>query len=368
MHARQFRRIVYSALWATLAGVTTMCAHTEPDPTIPFQTTLEQAPTSNFTEEAANRLRQHLPSLGEEWSRDAREDYESYRNHWQFALDFHTIAAGSVDTDDGEDVFVQILSGSSGDASEQPVVFFIHGYLDHTATNRYAIEALLEHGATVITMDLPGHGLSSGRRAHISDFSLYGSSVEQVLEAIEAAGILARDSLRGMTGIGHSTGATALLEHTENYDNRFSRFVFAAPLIRVFAFPILQVGAEVVGQMVDQLPDRISGSTSNESYIDFAEQFDVLRVRHTDLEWFEAYLEWEESRRDLSEREIPLLLVLAEDDTVVANGHNEEFLRRVFPDTRVIEVEDARHSIFTEPAAVHGTVMAEIVRFALDQE
>ncbi len=343
-----------------------MCAHTESADELPFERVRDDAAESGFTRDTTERLRGSIPELGNEWTAAARLDYEAYRRHWQFALDSETLGAGSVRTGPDDTVFVQVLRSVENSDSDAQIAFFIHGYLDHTPTNRYAIEALLDAGITVITMDLPGHGLSSGRRGYIDNFEQYAQAIERTIEAVERIGILGPDRLSGLTGIAHSTGASALLEHSEQFEDRFTRMVFAAPLIRVFAFPVLEAGADIVGQIVDQLPDRISGSTTNGAYIEFAEEHDTLKIRHTDLEWFQAYLTWEESRRRISERDIPLLLILAGDDTVVANDYNEEFLRRFFADIRVIEIEDIRHSVFTEADAINGTVLAEIVGFVLD--
>lgn len=343
-----------------------MCAHTDSGDRVPFEQALQAAPNSSFTRETAERLREHRAELGDEWTSAAQADYDAYRQHYQFALDHHTVGAGSVTSDAGESIFVQILRDTAVQRPGNPLVLFVHGYLDHTATNRYAIEALLESGATVITLDLPGHGLSTGRRAYIDDFTRYGQVVELALAAIEETDLLGTQRLEGLTGIGHSTGASALLEHTARNDSRFSRLVFAAPLIRVYAFQLLQAGADIVGQFVDQLPDRISGSTTNETYIEFAEEYDYLRISHTDLDWFQSYLVWEESLSEMTERTIPLLLVLAGDDTVIDSDYNEEFLRNLFSDIRVITIPDVRHSVFTEPVTIQSTVMAEIIGFALD--
>ncbi|TVQ28271.1 MAG: alpha/beta hydrolase [Spirochaetaceae bacterium] len=360
------QRILQLVVFSILAGGFVMCAHTENGDELPFERVRDDAAESGFNSDTTERLRESIPELGNAWSADARSDYEAYRRHWQFALDAETLAAGLVRTGTDDTVFVQVLRSVENGAPDAPVAFFVHGYLDHTPTNRYAIEALLDAGITVITMDLPGHGLSSGRRAYIDDFEQYAQAVEQTLEAVEQSGILGSDRLSGLTGIAHSTGASALLEHTEQFGNRFTRMVFAAPLIRVFAFPILEAGADIVGQIVDQLPDRISGSTTNDAYIEFAEKHDTLKIRHTDLEWFQAYLRWEESLQQIAEQDTPLLLILAGDDTVVANDYNEEFLRRVFTDIRVIEVENIRHSVFTEAAVINGTVLAEMLGFVLD--
>ena len=53
------------------------------------------------------------------------------------------------------------------------VLLLVHGYLDHVGLFGHLIRFGLERGYTVVAFDLPGHGLSSGERVSIEDFSDY---------------------------------------------------------------------------------------------------------------------------------------------------------------------------------------------------
>ena len=50
---------------------------------------------------------------------------------------------------------------------------------------RRMAEYLLEQGYAVVMFDLPGHGLSEGKRASIDDFSQYGCALSDFLAVIE---------------------------------------------------------------------------------------------------------------------------------------------------------------------------------------
>lgn len=58
---------------------------------------------------------------------------------------------------------------------ENPVatLVLVHGFYDHMGLYRHVIEWALELGFAVVSCDLPGHGLSSGARASITDFAEY---------------------------------------------------------------------------------------------------------------------------------------------------------------------------------------------------
>ncbi len=248
-------------------------------------------------------------------------------------------------------------------SGERPAAIYLHGYLDHSAMNRYPIGELLRRGYTVVAVDLPGHGLSSGERGSIDDFSDYGEVIEAVVRAIrrgEIAGIAADAPL---SAVGHSTGAAAIIEHGELYGAAFDRIVLVAPLVRLYAFPLARVGVRIASAIVDALPRRISGSSSNERYVEFAREHDPLGIYEAPLDWAQAYLEWEERRRELREGSTPVLLLQAGRDTVVDTGYNTEFLRRAFTHLEVVEYPNARHSLFNEPEHLREGIYERIDAF-----
>ena len=234
-------------------------------------------------------------------------------------------------------------------AAQPPTVVYLHGYLDHSGMSRYPIGELLRRGYTVVAVDLPGHGLSFGERGSIDDFSRYGELLEAVVHAVRRGDLAGVDADAPLAAVGHSTGAAAIIEHGERYGGAFDRIVLAAPLIRLYAFPLARVGVRIASAIVDALPRRISGSSSNEHYVEFARDHDPLGTYETPLDWAEAYLRWEERRRELRERATPALLLQPGRDTVVDTGYNTDFLRRFFSGLETAEYPDARHSIFNEP-------------------
>jgi alpha-beta hydrolase superfamily lysophospholipase len=78
-------------------------------------------------------------------------------------------------------------------------VIFLHGLSDHLGTNLHGIIACLKENYTFAAFDLPGHGLSSGMRGGIGDFSEYARSLHLFLQSC--------DSLINfpLVFIGHST-------------------------------------------------------------------------------------------------------------------------------------------------------------------
>ncbi len=358
----------------------------------PFAEAIERADDSDFDGDVATRLAAMLPPIdapieirGPLWDapgapavepapradrpHDDRTDDRplsvrralalSYLRHYRLGEEAEVRRLGRISDSLGETaVFVFESPGA-----DRPAVLYLHGYLDHSAMSRYPIGELLRRGYTVIAVDLPGHGLSSGERGAIDDFSRYAQVIEAVVGAVrrgEIAGVAADAPL---SAIGHSTGAAAIIEHGERYGSVFDSIVLVAPLVRLYAFPLARMGVRVASAIIDALPRRISGSSSNEHYVEFAREHDPLGIYEAPLDWAEAYLEWEKRRRELRPRSTPTLLLQAGRDSVVDAEYNTEFLRRFFSDLQVIEYPDARHSLFTEPEHLRDGIYDRIDDF-----
>ena len=82
-------------------------------------------------------------------------------------------------------------------------ILLLHGYYDHAGVLNETIRYFVDKGFRVWTIDFPGHGLSTGERASISDFSYYAESVKEIVERHLAK----RNS--PVYFIAHSTGAAA---------------------------------------------------------------------------------------------------------------------------------------------------------------
>ncbi len=88
-------------------------------------------------------------------------------------------------------------------------VFLLHGYLEHSGIYQPIIRELLDQGFSVLTYDLPGHGLSNGSPASIQNFDHY----QQVLEAVYRYVNMQLNRPTPWLGIGQSTGGAIWLHH-----------------------------------------------------------------------------------------------------------------------------------------------------------
>ncbi|MFU8802269.1 MAG: alpha/beta fold hydrolase, partial [Bradymonadaceae bacterium] len=85
---------------------------------------------------------------------------------------------------------LRLAARAFGPDDGQPILA-LHGWLDNAATFDKLIP-LLGDGLRIVSLDLPGHGLSSGARASIDDFDDYGGCLRALQRHLEEAGLAPR--------------------------------------------------------------------------------------------------------------------------------------------------------------------------------
>ena len=88
------------------------------------------------------------------------------------------------------------------------VVTLIHGFGEHIGRYGHVFRALNEVGASVLGLDVRGHGQSEGRRAFLHDFGEY-------LDDVDTALSLARERAEGLPLflLGHSQGGLVVADY-----------------------------------------------------------------------------------------------------------------------------------------------------------
>ncbi len=115
----------------------------------------------------------------------------------------------------------------------QGTVCLLHGYLEHSGIYQPIIREILEQGFSIITYDLPGHGLSDGSPASIKNFDHYQQVLMAVYQYVKHADQLPKP----WVGIGQSTGGAIWMHHLLEYaekrqDPIVDRVLLLSPLIR----------------------------------------------------------------------------------------------------------------------------------------
>lgn len=221
-------------------------------------------------------------------------------------------------------------------------VIFLHGLFDHLGTNLNGITACLKENYTFAAFDLPGHGLSSGSRGGIGDFSEYAKSLHLFLQTCDS---LIKPPL---VFIGHSTGCAVALEYVTSTSNQpFSRIIFLAPLVRSSSYRFSAFGFKIF-RYFKICPRRWTRNSSHDKTVKKRFRNDPLQPAIFPLQWAEAYFRWFERIKDMPPRELPLTVIQGTDDNVVDWKYNLQWFERKIKGLRVVRIEGARHNLLNE--------------------
>ena len=305
-----------------------------------------------FTNDRAGEWRASLPRFGDAIT--ASGLYQDYVRHYGLPV-AQGHAIGYVDVD-GYRIAVQRF----GPEKAGKTVVFAHGYLVHSALHGDFIERLLDKGFTVYAYDLPGHGLSAGRRGDIYSFQDYAGILEYVASKLppESANV---------TVVAHSTSAAATIEALRNRRALADHIILGAPLVRPRFWWFALMGDYFTGWAKPIFGRMYRKSTSNQDYLDFTRYRDPLLVRTSPMTWVRALIAWEASLADYPLLSNPILILQGTRDRVVQTQHNIEFLEDHFTKAQVIRIPGARHELFVEPDHLLSQIVEAIQDYTTPQ-
>ncbi|MFW5800706.1 MAG: alpha/beta fold hydrolase [Spirochaeta sp.] len=302
-----------------------------------------------------------------------RSLFERYRDFYRIEPGVRTHYAGWVKTQ-GYRIFIQGLllpqdktraeAGTAADAasltntaaSADPAlgtdtagtVVLLHGYQEHAGTMSPLIKHFADSNLDIVMVDLPGHGISSGRRVWIEDFTVYGNILRDVLSALDLP------EEEKLILVGHSTGGSTILEFLYQQEDILINdpepdlVVLLAPLVRSNLWNLSRIGITLSGP----LPiERISGSpeagTANPFFLALAAA-DPLRVNYADLDWVRAVIDWDRRNQSYGQLESPALIVQGTSDVVLNWRYNLIYLGNRLKNYRIRLIEGAEHNLHHE--------------------
>ncbi len=204
--------------------------------------------------------------------------------------------------------------------------YLFHGYASDSSRLTGVTRALLYSGWAVVLTDLPGHGLSSGLRGDVPDFSVYGDTVQAVLRETSA------NLVPPFIGIGHSTGALAIIDYSCRYTTQFDKNILCAPLIRIKYWNLSRFGRWITQPWVHS-----TKAFSNTP----------LGLRIFPVHWFDALQLWERRMSQQKDLQLPpTLIIQPTKDTVVNSNYNAQFIQNRSSATMVQRIDDIDHYEF----------------------
>ncbi|WP_223699846.1 alpha/beta fold hydrolase [Sutcliffiella deserti] len=242
------------------------------------------------------------------------------------------------------------------------IVVLIHGYLDHAGALQNIISYLISHSYGVITFDLPGHGHSYGPRGEIQDFSEYSKVLEEVV-------LPAKEKYRDIPffGIGHSTGASILIENTHHSSYSFQKIILVAPLIRPYLWSFSELGVKLIRNRIKFIRRKFRNNSANKEYLEFVKK-DPLQFTSLPTSWLHSLSKWNQSLLDYSIKPVTFYIIQGNRDKTVDWRYNISFILNKYPQSRATLIDGGDHQLFNEEQSIQTIVLNQIKTILLSDD
>lgn len=245
-------------------------------------------------------------------------------------------------------------------------VCLLHGYLEHSGIYQPIIKELLAQGFSVLTYDLPGHGLSDGSPANIKNFDHYQEVLQAVYQYVKQASQLPKPWL----GIGQSTGAAILMHHLLEFAERrenpiIERALLLSPLIRPAksAWWHNSIGLGIIRRIKREVPRHFRRNNHNPEFLRFVRLKDPLQTKMMGMDWILAMSKWMQEMEQRPACRIPVWLAQGAQDQTVDWRYNVDFVRRKFRLQTLLMLEEGSHQLINERADIRAALTGLIPAF-----
>lgn len=223
-------------------------------------------------------------------------------------------------------------------------VLMVHGYYDHVGLYGHLIGYCLERNLNVITFDLPGHGLSSGKPAVIDNFQQYDEVFTHILEQAH------QYFTHPIYAFGQSTGGAIILNYllkTRNQKKRLDKAVLLAPLVRPVGWQMGFKVATIAQFFIQHTPRKITTNPANPVFSDFLRQ-DPLQAKTLSVKWVNALRRWLKYWLVLEPLNFPLYVIQGDCDQTVDWQRNQTIIKQKFPKRELYILKDAQHALVND--------------------
>ncbi|MGH1438962.1 MAG: alpha/beta hydrolase [Cellvibrionaceae bacterium] len=221
-----------------------------------------------------------------------------------------------------------------------------HGYFDHTALYGKVIDWALSKGYCLHSFDLPGHGLSGGKRAAIDSFDEYS----QVLNTI-----INREAYPHYHCIGQSTGCAVILntilnrELTPCLEHLPEQTVLLAPLVRSIHWQVLRWGYFFIHTFLPAIKRTFAESSHDKNFNHFLHTQDPLQASKLPLNWLGAMDEWiEKIGKAEVNTQLSCTIIQGTGDNTVDYKYNLPVIQSRLPHTHIHYIDNAFHHLANE--------------------
>ena len=229
----------------------------------------------------------------------------------------------------------------------------VHGYYDHVGIYGSLIEFCLQQGWNVFAFDLPGHGLSSGDRAAISDFKEYDEVFCSALEQAKALQQYASSEALPLHVFGQSTGGAIIVNYlltrqVQQQNSPFNSINLLSPLVRPCSWTSAKVLHTLLSPFMKQIKRNFAMNSNDIEFLRFIAEQDPLQPLALSVRWVGALKKWVQMIEESEPSNLAINIVQGDQDTTVDWRHNMPLLLEKFPQRKLLMIEGGRHHMVNE--------------------
>ena len=231
------------------------------------------------------------------------------------------------------------------------VIIFLHGFASHTGRYRFLIRYLSEHGYSIESFDLRGHGQSDGLRGHVEFFSQYLEDLELFLQIVKE-----KYPNQPLFLLGHDQGGHIILRYCIEYPQTdIQGVVVSSPLLSFFRKPPLT--QRIISRLAHQMIPTLQ--INNLVDVDFLShdialveetKKDSLYLKMATIRWYrQNKMMMNDTIQQAQKFHFPLLIQQAEEDHIANKWMSVHFYEQLRSrDKQYLEYSGYFHEIYNE--------------------
>ncbi len=237
----------------------------------------------------------------------------------------------------------------------------MHGYYDHVGIYGSLIEFCLQQGWNVFAFDLPGHGLSTGERAAISDFDEYDQVFCSALKQVKMMQQQSDSESEALHVFGQSTGAAIIINYLltrqiQQQNSPFASINLLAPLVRPCSWSSAKVLHTLLRPFMKQIKRNFAINSNDIEFLRFIAEYDPLQPLALSVRWVGALKKWVQMIEECESSNLAINIVQGDQDTTVEWRHNMPLLLEKFPQRKLLMIPGGRHHIVNEEVSKRAQV------------
>ncbi len=238
-------------------------------------------------------------------------------------------------------------------------IVLVHGFAEHSGRYWRLADDLNRAGYAVSTIDMRGHGRSSGTRGFVRRFDEYCDDLHALVERVRA-----EHGERPRILLGHSQGGLIAARYLQTRPRHgFVAALLSAPFLGFTPVPAVKdLAARVLGTLIPtfSLPTDIKSETLSHDPDEIARHgSDPLVIHRATAGWYLAVKQAHKAVfTDARKLTLPLLVLQGTGDIVIDRGAVERFVVEVgSEDKSLVMFPELYHEVFNEREPDRGQVI-----------